>query len=646
MTRRRVNLKAILADQDLRRELMVPTIQAVQAREGIETTRDQAERAYYIVNEADKTAFFDLERFKGGKRSEPDRREEMFVRTFDDGIERVRFDVARRDFAAVEGTPLAYRRIGLLAHVFRDAVSLEPGWGKAAQGIATAHDARFVRFHWEILTENVASTREETLEKSWVKFAKGGAFCRFYSSIDLRLDWRDDGRVLKAWAGSLYNNSHWTRILKNTDLAFRPGLTWPLRTQRGFNARAMPAGCFFGHKGPAVLPNNSDESWFLLGILNSCFAEYILQGLTSFGSWEVGAIKRLPIPRLRQEKHQKIGHLAKEIHDIKADWNRGNENNDLFDGPWIIRECTSESPLAERLEVVANVEHRKEVLANQLYDQLNTFVYGAYGLSKAARSSVEQTMGERPGETLWVDMQKKTAAQKRMEHVWRLLSYAVKRVVDADEDGIVPFMAVGGETALVDRVSAELAALFPKQDINRVEVDIANELRRKVKGYRSVKSIREWLEDVFFDYHVSLYKKRPILWHIASSQGRGACAVGALCHYHKFDRDRMAKLRGSYLRDAISLFRREAGLADQEGRTEDRQEWQAKLEEAQSLDQRLQWVQEGQDGHPAPGDCRIRTPWKSEDELPSGWQPDIDDGVAVNILPLQTAGVLRITQVV
>jgi len=50
----------------------------------------------------------------------------------------------------------------------------------------------------------------------------------------------------------------------------------------------------------------------------------------------------------------------------------------------------------------------------------------------------------------------------------------------------------------------------------------------------------------------------------------------------------------------------------------------------------------GMTGHPAPGDCRIRTPWKSEDQQPKGWRPDLDDGVVVNIAPLQTAGVLRI----
>ena len=67
---KRVNVKTVLADPDLHRELMVDTIRATQAREGIETTEEQAERAYYIVTEGEKTAFLDLERFRGGRMSQ------------------------------------------------------------------------------------------------------------------------------------------------------------------------------------------------------------------------------------------------------------------------------------------------------------------------------------------------------------------------------------------------------------------------------------------------------------------------------------------------------------------------------------------------------------------------------------------------
>ena len=105
----------------------------------------------------------------------------------------------------------------------------------------------------------------------------------------------------------------------------------------------------------------------------------------------------------------------------------------------------------------------------------------------------------------------------------------------------------------------------------------------------------------------------------------------------------MAKLRSSYLRDAIEEFRREAGLADKEGRGEDRREWQARLEEAQGLDKKLQLIQEGRFEGPEGGekDYRILTPWKTPGERPVGWDPDIDDGVKVNIEPFEKAGILR-----
>src|SRR5207247_8314015 len=155
-------------------------------------------------------------------------------------------------------------------------------------------------------------------------------------------------------------------------------------------------------------------------------------------------------------------------------------------------------------------------------------------------------------------------------------------------------------------------------------------------------------ENAFFEYHSSLYRNRPIFWHVASTKGTERFAFGALVDYHHFDRNRLAKLRGQYLRDAMDTFRREAALADKVGRTDLRIEWQSRLEEAQELDRRLQWIQEGRHEGQEGGDhdFRILTPWKSAEERPKGWDPDLDDGVKVNIQPFQKAGVLRIAKVV
>lgn len=623
----RVNLKAILADPDLRRKLMVRTIQATQAREGIETTKEQAESAYYVVTEGERATFFDLEQFRATKKDVVDRRHEMFAKGLSEELERLRFDVNGRDFSTVELSPLAYRRVAVIAHAFRNAAGLEPGWGIARQGKATADDARWLRCFWEVADD-----------PNWVPFAKGGDFCRFYSDVHLRLDWHVEHREDLGTSGN---------GLPSLEYYFKPGLTWPRRTVRGFNVRIMPQGCVFADKGPAVFPSREQDRWFLLGLANSALAEYLLGGLISVGSWEVGIVRRLPVPQPAGNQHERIGTISREIHDAKAIWDRCNETSTRFERPWLVH-SRAESSIAERLELMARHEAAEEDRIRRGYSELNAEVYGLYGIADSTRAIIEETLGERPPEVIWPQMERRTAEQKRIEHVWRLLSYIVKRVVEADADGLLPFAPLSGETSLLDRVRQELAALFPEEDVNQVEMEIANELKRRVKGYTPAASIGEWLETVYFDYHATLYKKRPIVWHIASSQGSAPFAFGVLCHYHRFDANRMAKLRAGYLRDAIETFRREAALAGREGRTDERIELQARLEEAQTLDEKLQAVQEGHHEGPEGGerDYRILTPWKSADDRPWGWDPDVDDGVKVNIAPLQKAGVLRNGKVV
>ncbi len=638
---KRVNVKGILADPDLRRTLMVSTIQATQAREGIETTAEQADRAYYVVSEGERGTFFDLERFKGGK-GEPDRRHENFCYTLQKDVGKVRFDVARRDFSAIEGSPLAYRRVGVMSPIFRSAPALDPGRAVVKQGLATSEDERWVRCHWEVNRDEIGR------DLRWARFAKGGSFARFYSDVSLVILWANDGQALKRFVVEKCGSE--TKRVYSQEWYFKPGLTWPRRTQRGFNLRVLPEGCVFADKGPAIFPPSADDTYYILGIANSPLAEYLLQGLMSFGSWEVGVIKRLPIAQGSAKQKEDVVDLARAIYDAKASWDKGNETSTSFQTPWVLGSRWIDLRLAipDGLNALATFENAAEAQLRCDYDDLNDKVYRLYGVPDNTRERIEETLGDRPPEVLWPQMEGKTADQKRMEHVWRLLSYAVKRVLEADDDGIVPFNAVNGEARLVERVRHELAELFPDRDVSQVEVEIVNELNQSVKGYRRCASLGAWLDNAFFEYHCGLYKSRPIFWHIASAQGTARFAFGALVHYHRFDRNRLAKLRATYLRDAIEEFRRESGLADKAGATADRLEWQARLEEAQALDLKLQAIQEGHHEGAEGGerDYRILTPWKAPNERPKGWDPDLDDGVKVNIEPLQKAGVLRIAKVV
>ena len=627
MASKRVNVKAILADADLRRKLMVSTIQATQAREGIDTSPEQADRAYYVVSEGEKAAFFALEPFKGIKRGEIDRRHEMFARALRGESQGVRSDIARRDFSVIDGSPLAYDRVGLLAKVFRDHVAVERR-AKTFQGVITGVDDPYIRCHWEI------TPRRES--RPWKTLHKGGGFSRFYYDSELVLDWSDKAQ------GEFHR-------LRDPAIYFKRGLTWPRRTQKGFNLRRLPEGCVFSDKGPAVFFDAPEMEDFFLGVANSLFAEFVMRTLMSFGSWELTVVRRFPLALGTDQQRKRIAVLAVAIHDAKAHWDLGNEVSTRFTSPWLVREDLVDGTrgLAERLDLLANFEGNEQTKIETAFSDLDDAVFDLYRVSEKTKDAIRRTLPGRPGEVLWQQMDGKSTEQKRMEHVWRLLSCAVKRVIEADDDGIVPFSQATGETRVVDRVRQELAALFPGRDESQLEVEIVNELKRGAKGYRKCASLDDWLANAFFEYHASLYKSRPIFWHIASSQGTAPFAFGVLVHFHRFDKNRIAQLRAHYVRDTIEELRREVGLADKAGRADDRVELRAKVEEVQALDKSLQQIQEGHHEGTEGGDrdFRILTPWKEPSARPRGWNPDFDDGVKVNIAPFDRAGVLRVVGV-
>jgi hypothetical protein len=295
------------------------------------------------------------------------------------------------------------------------------------------------------------------------------------------------------------------------------------------------------------------------------------------------------------------------------------------------------------LDAVLDHESTLDTELENTYAQLNDAVYRLYGVNDKLKAKLEAAIGKRPPEIVWPQMENKDRDQKRREHVDRLLCYLVKRIVEADEDGLVCFESVAHEPPLLARLRKELSACFPQQDPSTLETEVVNELKKKTKGYRRAETLTEWLQDAFFDTHTSLYQQRPLIWHLASNQVRRVPAIGVLVHAHKFNADALAKLRGTHLRDRLATLRREAGQASQDSREDDRLEALAAIEELEAYDAKLKHLQDGHHTGPegSDRDYRILTSWKSAAERPKGWNPDLDDGIKVNIAPLARTNLLR-----
>ncbi|MCC6224164.1 MAG: SAM-dependent DNA methyltransferase [Thermoleophilia bacterium] len=188
----------------------------------------------------------------------------------------------------------------------------------------------------------------------------------------------------------------------------------------------------------------------------------------------------------------------------------------------------------------------------------------------------------------------------------------------ADEDGIVCIPAVRGERPAAERLRVLLAAAFGDEWSPAKEADLLAE------AGCAGKSLEQWLRDGFFDQHCQLFHQRPFMWHVWDGKRDG---FSVLVNYHSLDRQKLEKLIYGYLGDWIRL-QREAAAAEIPGADQ-------RLADAEKLKEKLELILEGE----KPYDIFVR--WKPLEEQPIGWEPDLNDGVRLNIRPFVTAGVLR-----
>jgi len=187
-----------------------------------------------------------------------------------------------------------------------------------------------------------------------------------------------------------------------------------------------------------------------------------------------------------------------------------------------------------------------------------------------------------------------------------------------DEDGIVCIPPVYSEQPAAERLRQLLQKAWGENWSNSVVADLL-----KQAGSNKT-NLEDWLRDEFFANHCKVFQNRPFIWHIWDGRKDG---FSALVNYHKLDKETMKKLIYTYLGDWIRQCeaKKKAGESGADGL----------LSAALKLKEKLELILVGEQ----PYDIFIR--WKKLEEQPIGWEPDLNDGVRLNIRPFVEAGILR-----
>ena len=192
----------------------------------------------------------------------------------------------------------------------------------------------------------------------------------------------------------------------------------------------------------------------------------------------------------------------------------------------------------------------------------------------------------------------------------------------ADDDGIVCLPAIRGERAGHERLLALLIDAWETVEPGSWKSSVLDSLLAKADC--TGKTIEVWLRDKFFEQHTRLFQHRPPIWQVWDGLKDG---FSALVSYHQFDNKKLERLIHTYLGDWIRT-QEQAAQDGVDGA-------QLRLSAAKNLKVRLEWVLNGE----APYDIFVR--WKALANQPIGWNPNLNDGVRVNIRPMMQAEVLR-----
>jgi hypothetical protein len=222
-----------------------------------------------------------------------------------------RFTISNTDFEKIPGRPITY---WVSMRIFKLFSRLRPlsEVGHACSGLQAGNNDLYLRQWYEVSILTAALWTEKLdceAPVHWLPHRKGGAFRRWYGNMDFVLDWKHDGREIKANPSARP---------QNTDYWFKPAVSWSHTSISLFSARYAPAGSTFNVEGPSFF---SEDATFATGLMCSAPVFYLMQLMNPTLHFLVGSVSKVPVPIVEKTVKTTAHNIAeKAIALTKFDW--------------------------------------------------------------------------------------------------------------------------------------------------------------------------------------------------------------------------------------------------------------------------------------------------------------------------------------
>ena len=456
------------------------------------------------------------------------------------------------DFINIPEKTISYWISERVIQVFKDGIPLGRLYSPK-KGLTTGNNDKFIRLWFE------TNTRDFSLfnGNKWFPMTKGGMFRKWYGNNDYIILWKDKGKALKDFSGS---------VIRNEKYYLRMGGSWNDAATKAFNLRYIPEGFINNAVGPMIYSKEID---FVLALMNSKISTYILRILSPTMKFEVGLVSLFPVIKLSA----KTDETRKALRIVKNDWDSFETSWDFQKNP-LITSIHKNKSLPDT--VFSWRDHWKIQTQElcQLEVDNNLAIIEAYNLQNELSPDVsisEITLTSNPYYRYTDSSRKKYTVEEReamlLEDTMKeFISYGVGCMFgrySLDKPGLI--LANAGEI-LENYLRQVPEPIFIPDEDNVIpllegewfEDDIAERFKDFLKvtfgteNYEENlaflegaigKDIRSYLVKDFYNNHVKMYKKRPIYWLFSSPKG----SFNALIYMHRYRPDTISVILNDYL---------------------------------------------------------------------------------------------------
>jgi type II restriction/modification system DNA methylase subunit YeeA len=462
------------------------------------------------------------------------------------------------------------------------------------KGMVTADNKRFIRYWSEVNFNNIkfdALNREEARKsnRKWFPYQKGGGYRKWYGNNYNIVNWYNDGQELLNMKNEGYKVGSTNH---NLNYIFKEALTWNKITSSKFSSRYCDRGYLFDDAGPLCHVYNSNNIYYILGLLCSKLSLMYLDIINPTMNFQPGDIASLPYVSNEKENFTIINKIVNEnILISKIDWDSFETSWDFKHHPLLTYSAFKNDFDSNKIETAFNRwEDFTREQFNQLKfneEELNRIFIEIYGLEDELTPDVEDK-----------DITIRKADRER--DIKSFISYAVGCMFgrySLDEEGLI---YAGGEFKDKFRIENGKVMINTKEgwkkssidvtmdnvlviaDDDYFEDDIVNRFVEFVKVTFGEKTLEENLDYIaetlgkksnetsrqairryflkdFYKDHVKAYNKRPIYWLFDSGKQNG---FKALIYMHRYDSSTVARVRTDYLHKIQKKYEAEVKRLD------------------------------------------------------------------------------------